>query len=230
MTGKIINWQYPGEEVNRILGADSYTIVDTAPKYNTTQNFNYTITAKAVISEDSPPPSASPSLPKKYRKGEIIEVVISGTWSGGIYEFKRITQAPNVNVELTYLERSGGNSQVAYCAKRTTIVIPYHNGKRVKSGSGSYTEPVVFGDFFDVICTPTSTAPRACIDSVVEECAFKIFDALGNVVYQRTEDVCPIAWEEDIQEECPPGTCEVECHGKICCYNSQGISIKSFTR
>ena len=230
MTGKIINWQYPGEEVNRILGADSYTIVDTAPKFNTTQNFNYTITAKAVISVSSPPPSAPPSLPRVYTEGQIITVTYSGFFSGGIYDFKKKINGLNVNVEVTYLERSGGNAQIANCAKRTREIIFNHNGRRVKSSAGSYIEPVVYGEFFDVICTPTTTAPRACINSVVDKCAFKVFDAQGNVVYQRTEDVCPIAWDEPLQEKCPPGTCEVECHGKICCYDSNGISIKSFTR
>ena len=184
----VVRWQYPGEEWQEIEG-DDYEIIDLVPKFNTTQDFNYTITAKAVIGESSPPPSAPASLPRVYLKGQIITVNITGDWSGGIYEFKRITQGLNVNVELTYLNRSGGNLQSGFCAKRTIIAIPFNNGKRVKSQAGSYTEPVVFGEFFDVICTPSSV-PKTCIDSVVDECLFKVLSD-GAVVHEETREDCP---------------------------------------
>lgn len=31
-------------------------------------------------------------------------------------------------------------------------------------------------------------------------------------------------------EKCPPGTCTVECNGVICCYDKNGISVKSFPK
>lgn len=31
-------------------------------------------------------------------------------------------------------------------------------------------------------------------------------------------------------EECPPGTCAVECNGHICCYDKNGISVFSFSK
>jgi hypothetical protein len=29
----------------------------------------------------------------------------------------------------------------------------------------------------------------------------------------------------DFKRICPPGTCEVNCSGHICCYNSEGIAV-----
>lgn len=77
--------------------------------------------------------------------------------------------------------------------------------------------------------------PANANDPLANACsthAIKIYDGNQDLIYQKTYDSPPefSRFICEPEEECPPGTCEVECHGKICCYNEQGISIKSFTR
>lgn len=183
-----IRWRYPGENWQEIE-ADDY-LIETEAKYNTTSNFNYTITAKARCSTSSPPPDVAPNTPRNYIAGQEITVNLVGGWSGAIYDFKKKINQTNANVELTYLERTGGNSTSGFCAKRTIELTPFHNGKRVKAVSGSFSEPVVYGDFYDIFCTPTQILPKNCINAIVNKCIFTITKK-GVIVHQETRSVCP---------------------------------------
>jgi hypothetical protein len=60
--------------------------------------------------------------------------------------------------------------------------------------------------------------------------------SFGYNPYQFITQICssvgcpPPSYEvicDDCCEKCPAGTCAIECGGQICCYNSQGISVKS---
>lgn len=57
---------------------------------------------------------------------------------------------------------------------------------------------------------------------------FTVTDAT-QTIYSRSANVCPIV---DIKcgESCPPGTCECDCRNVICCYNNNGILVKSFAK
>jgi hypothetical protein len=230
----IIEWQYPGKEKNKLIGADDYSVVKPW-KYDTTNDFNYTFTAKARCSTSSPPPGVAPSLPRNFVAGQEIVVFTTGTWSGPILGFEKFVNGTNVNGMLSYTNRSGGNATSGFCAPRTIEVIlsttsPSGGGSvRLKSVSGSFNEPVVYGDIYDVQFIPTTTPPRTCIVAVNNQCTFTVTKN-GQVVYQKTDSVCPVV-NYFCGEECPPGTCECTNGSTVCCYDtSTGKVVKSFTR
>lgn len=229
----IVEWQYPGEEKQRIVGVDDYSVKKDW-QFETTNNFNYTFTAKARCSTSSPPPGVAPNVPRAFVTGQEIEIFIIGSLPGPIYGTEKIVVSPNVNINITFLNRSGGNLAVADCAKRTIEQILYTRSAtgsavRVKSVAGSYSEPVVYGDFYDIKFVPTTTPPRACIAGVANSCIFTITQN-GNVVYQKIRDVCPIVTYA-CGEQCPDGSCECTNGSTVCCYDpSTGRVVKSFTR
>jgi hypothetical protein len=329
-----IRWRYGNEPWQEIIGADDYSIAQKQ-QYETSNNYNYTFKAKARCSTSSPPPGVAPNVPRNFVADQEIVVYTIGTYQGPIYDVKKIINANNVNLNITYLQRSDGNATVANCAERTIEQIlrtdsPSSSSTvRVKSVSGSYNEPVVYGDIYDIQFIPTTTPPRACIVGVVDQCTFKVFKN-GQIVHQETRSVCPevekiscrlsnvrqsiridkvpylnrvevIPWAYDVRfglladsdnyglllskkpipsnalniynnsvtsiipndfisitntpesgfnliqqiesapgcpppefevicdcqcQTCPDGTCPIECHGHICCYNDYGVSIK----
>lgn len=185
-----IRWRYGSEPWQEIL-ADDYSAQQVF-KYDTTSNFNYTFTAKARCKTSSPPPDAAPNVPRNYVSGQIIEVTTIGLWSGGIYSVETVV-SNNINLDilLTYLERTGGNLTIADCAPRTIQLIPHHNGKRLKTVEGSYSEPVVHNELFDIKFIPSPTSfPRNCINTIVNNCTFKVFKN-GQTVYQEVRPTCP---------------------------------------
>lgn len=52
----------------------------------------------------------------------------------------------------------------------------------------------------------------------------KLESPLGATLFPR------VCWDCEGDEKCPPGTCEVRCGNHICCYNSQGISVKRINK
>jgi hypothetical protein len=191
-----VRYRYPGEDWQEIVGADDYS-VNIDWQYETTNNFNYTFKAKARCSTSSPPPGVAPSVPRNFVAGQEIEVFTIGTYSGPIYgvEKKIVDNGSNVNVDITFLERTGGNLTAGICAKRVLNQIlrtstSTGSSVRVKNVSGSYSEPVVYGDIYDIKFTPTTTPPRACINGITNECTFKVFKQ-DAIIHQETRSVCP---------------------------------------
>ena len=106
-------------------------------------------------------------------------------------DLKKKINGENLNVQLTYLERYDASLKNARCAKNTIEVTPFHNGRRIKAVSGSFNEPVVYGDFYDIIATPVENDyPLECRNSIVNQCEFKVFKN-GQIVHQETRAVCP---------------------------------------
>jgi hypothetical protein len=191
-----VRYRYPGEDWQEIVGADDYS-VNIDWQHETTNNFNYTFKAKARCSTSSPPPGVAPSVPRNFVAGQEIEVFTTGIYSGPIYsvEKKIVDNGSNVNVDITFLERTGGNSTAGICAKRVLDQILRTSSStgssvRVKNVSGSYREPVVYGDIYDIQFTPTTTPPRACINGITNECTFKVFKQ-DAIIHQETRSVCP---------------------------------------
>lgn len=53
----------------------------------------------------------------------------------------------------------------------------------------------------------------------------------GELIYSRTASIAPTVTTECVAfQQCPPNTCEVICSDTICCYNSNGIAVESFTK
>jgi hypothetical protein len=57
-------------------------------------------------------------------------------------------------------------------------------------------------------------------------CDLKITDSRGLIYQKAFDNACPTVTVECSDERCPPGTCEVDCHGHKCCYNAQGNVVK----
>ena len=79
--------------------------------------------------------------------------------------------------------------------------------------------------FFDweAVIDP-AVAYRPCLNTLPENCTLEFYNNLAQKVYSRTEEVCPIV--EEIIEQCPIGTCEVDCGSHICCYDNNGYPVQ----
>lgn len=323
----VIRWRYPNEDWQKITG-DDYTIEDRSPKYNTVASRSYKIKGKAVCIKRSPP-ARYKTLPLQFQAGEVIEVYISGNWSGGIYNWELIENGVNCNSNLTYLEHTSYNTISSFCRERTIELIVFTRNKsdnnvRCKASGESTYEPILnLKSLHDIECIEQSTSPSPCRNDIPSECLFTVFSQ-DEIVHQETRDVCPEVekipcrlsdeykeikiekvpylssiqvirfgrdaekvkfvpyplpnvyaipnecwniyrqeiWDllpegnpRDVEpvfgdyiaqicsapgcprpeyevicncdEKCPPGTCEIQCGNVICCYNDEGIAVKS---
>ena len=236
---KIFYWQYPGEQINRIIGAENYDISGGEPDFEYAGRKNYTIRAKARVLYNCPPDGDYAGI--YYVAGEEIELFTVARFSAPIFSVEVDLSQSNVIWLITFTEAQGGNLQGGFCKKRTISVNPFtakpnvHSGA-VLSNSKAFRQPaarVFYNPHSDKITDGTfwleehSTIPKSCLDGLPLECVFTIYSG-GEKVYSRTEKKCPEVWEE--YQECPKGTCAVNCHGKVCCYNSQGISVHSYLK
>lgn len=62
--------------------------------------------------------------------------------------------------------------------------------------------------------------------NIPQECTFTVTKN-GQVVHNETRDVCP---EVITANQCPEGTCTVDCVTHYCCYGSDGTSVHSFEK
>lgn len=240
MSNKVIYWQYPGEELNRIIGADSFIIEPKKPMFEYAKRRGYIIRAKAVVAADVPPRGEKRG--EDYGKFEVIDVHTLGYWDAPIWSVVPDYNSLNVHWNITYTQSTQTNSFSAFCKEKTIRIIPRTRKDGVYSGAvlrtgGYYDQPGILNrlgvpgeinGFFDwKIREEESRDALFCRNELPQRCIFRVYDR-GIIVYEREEVVCPIAWEE--VPECPPGTCPVDCHGKVCCYNSQGISVYSYLK
>lgn len=56
----------------------------------------------------------------------------------------------------------------------------------------------------------------------------RITDTTGEIFNKEFEEEPDVKVE--CSEECPAGTCEVDCGDRYCCYNSEGIAVKSIKK
>lgn len=63
-------------------------------------------------------------------------------------------------------------------------------------------------------------------DNPPSTCDLKITDVRGLIYQKAFDNACPTVSVECSDDTCPPGTCEVDCHGHKCCYNAQGNVVK----
>lgn len=90
---------------------------------------------------------------------------------------------------------------------------------------GSYLDPAF--ESFRVV--RTDQQPDNCGNPTSEnKYKFEVTDAT-RTIYSRIANTCPIV-NIKCGESCPLGTCECDCGTVICCYNDNGISVKSFAK
>ena len=221
-----IYWKYPGEEVNRYLGADSYDLQQLAPKYGTELGKNYTVRGKAVCIKRTPPEQYD-HLPVVFYPGQVINVYLIGEWLGGIYDWKLKVNGQNMDSDLTYIAQGSCNLYSCICLPRTIQAIVYSadggSNVRCRANGISLSAPIIGVDtLHDIQPIYHSDAYRYCRNKVPDTCTFTVTKD-GQIVYSRESPDCPEVWTE--QPTCPPGTCEVKCGNHICCYNSLGVPI-----
>lgn len=77
--------------------------------------------------------------------------------------------------------------------------------------------------------TITNIVPLKAESGNCTKCFFKAF-LNGALIYEEARSVCPEVELINQSEQCPPGTCQVDCGSVYCCYGSDGIAVSSFAK
>ena len=241
MSNKVFHWQYPDEAENRILRASRYDLIDrTQVLFTHPERHAFKVFAKARVNGRFPPAITDPPAPQILASGEEVEAFTVGGYRVPIYSAKANYEAEkNVRVEISYSGRSGGNIYADYCIQVTQVVPMYVRYTRPGSSYSSsttlikelsnYASPgmdtdIGFYDFrFELM---PNSVPRPCLNEVTS-CTLEFYSS-DELVYERTESVCPSVWSEE--KVCPPGTCKVDCGNHYCCYDLQGNPVKTISK
>ena len=216
---KIIEWQYPDEALNRILGASSYT-TDKQPGQCDT---SYLIKGRAPYNglgycgadyQTDP----TPIYPFSAR--------IQGKFKGlkrTLFE-NRTKYGTNPNGSCNPFVRSGTIDFWYSYIDYEGLEDPYRNGTGLIYFYDNWRETFDRGELIVIDSIERS-------DGLADDCGDCTFTIYSNeaVVYQQINESCPTV-DEYCDNKCPPNTCEVECGNLICCYDSNGKAIKKFSK
>lgn len=124
------------------------------------------------------------------------------------------TQSPNIN-----------NRKVA-------LVIRANNqSTNVIGGSGGVCmaiwEPTLY-NIFSVNIVRVDGKPDNCAPPTENQCKFIVSDNSG-IIYTQTTAQCPTNVTATCGKQCPPNTCECRHGNRVCCYDSNGIPVLTFT-
>ena len=241
MSSKVFHWQYPGEEENRILRASNYELIDrTQVLFTHPERYAFKIFAKARINGRFPPADTDPVQDEILADNEEVEVFSTNNFRVPIYYAKTDYSAENnVQMEVSYSGRNGGSLYADYCTQDTKIFPIFTRYTNPSNGQESSTtlskEPSThfnpgmrtdigfYGYRFEIV---PNSVPRPCLNEVTS-CTLEFYSD-SQLVYERTESVCPSVWEG--VSECPPGTCQVECGAHYCCYDFNGYAVTSIPK
>jgi hypothetical protein len=199
-----IEWQYTGEEKQRIEGADSYT---TELLQNIALNTSYQLVYRQPI--------ISGGQLQGWNSNE--STTSLGTFNGiSNWRMRFVLNGGAVvltNPFCTFFNGDPGisNRQCQIYCDITSQGIT--TNKLIGSSFGSWGLRV----------QPSNAALRS------QSCYFKVFKN-GAVVYQRSESTCPTV-TYFCGDQCPEGTCQCDCGTEICCYDTTtGKAVKSFKK
>jgi hypothetical protein len=207
-----IEWQYAGEDKQRILGADNYSLETMKGKcpvpYHVFGQYislndpycgyrAYWRTASAVIGS-----SVLSYIPQK--------VLSSQEWVLPLSAGNAMSIRP-ISFEL-YFAKNLANS----------IGQIFDNpGGCINTSSPAYGRRL---DLASIDIIRVDGQPDNCGD-----CVFKVTKN-NVVVYQKATPVCPTV-THTCGEQCPPGTCQCDCGSVVCCYDTvTGKAVKSFRK
>lgn len=200
----IIKWQYPGEDLNQILGADNYSIGMVKGQCNT----SYLV--KGMYASNSMNYCQTPLINTNWQlnvPGKVHGIASRYFRTDDRYSCPNFTRiVGKIDVYQAYLSHGSNPSNfaldVTYFADHTT--------------AGSVVT------ITDII--RTDGQPDNC-----GGCALKIFKG-SQTVYSRVEPTCPTVTYA-CGDECPPGTCQCDCGSMVCCYDTKtGKAVKSFRK
>lgn len=203
----IIEWQYAGEEKQRIIKADNYAIeqeigkcpVEYLVQIKMARNrINYCQTPQLINDWSRKVIGPVNGLGAKYVRTE-------DRYSCPNYS----AYVGKVNLYLSYLS-AGQNSKNT--SEQIYEVIQFY-------------EPHTVNDVAKIVSiTRTDGQPDNC-----GNCIFTITKN-GSIVYQKTTPQCPTV-NVVCDEQCPPGTCQCDCGSMVCCYDTTtGKAVKNFRK
>ena len=217
-TKLIVEWQYPGEEKNRIIKADNYSVIRTESQCAVTYNLKYqTINQQGILDTN-----------KTYSTSGVM---------GPIYAWGLTRTFQNQVALGLKQDYCGINSNPECGATRPYQKWFYHRGGKQDINKNPLPTGTVNGYTFSNLgsgwgfklfdLARSDGQPDNCGDYI-----FKILNKEGQVVYQRTDFVSPaISHYCQNDESCPFGTCECTNGSTVCCYDTKtGKVVKSFTR
>lgn len=264
-----IEWQYTGEEKQRIEGADDYSITPVYP-FATLYNWEFEISkvisvSKSVFFSNPLGCGGINRLHHECNEGarrtnllldsnKKVSSVYAPIYKYRVDEFYQNLHpcAPTgaTNNPANYCTFSKGYKKIEllchgsfgnYSASPVWITAYYDNrpnlpGTLLQVPFGT-EQPVIYNQssntyvglipggydwsYFRFIPPNPNNKPTSCLFS-----AFKNNQA----VYQKTKTTCPIV-TYFCGEQCPPGTCECEGGGIVCCYDTTtGKAVKSFAK
>ena len=213
----VIKWQYSGEEENRIIGADDYSI---------TEQKNYCPGIRYKLN---------------YSRAIILNGTLSG-WTNFSTELPSSVQgkAPYTNIRLT-AQGIEPPYDVQYYYGTPIFHWAFQNQGLKPNGSRSRTYQIILNSTNQqnqIILNSSTSGVR--IDSIepVDSQAIcpssKVFNVIkdNKIVYSKINAIAPtVSHYCQDDNECPPGTCECTNGSTVCCYDTKtGKVVKSFTR
>ncbi len=196
-TPPLVRWRYSEEEPWQEIVGDDYQIEDDSPQFEFTGRRKYQIRAKAIVDGRVPITPPYGHLPTKYADGELIEVFTTGTYTAPIFSVKPNYSAEhNLNFEIVYTSKNGGNVYLDYCEKRTVVVPAFTVKEGVFSGVARYTTPTASTPaintligLFDYELVDMGEA-NPCINDLPFECTLKIY-LKGELIHEEVNNTCP---------------------------------------
>jgi hypothetical protein len=200
-----IEWQYPGEDKQRILGADDYNLEQVN---NLSANGTYKLIYQEAI----------------IRNGHFQGWNNNAYWSGSFIYNGIESYCLYVNVYPFFCIPFDsdsiwiGNPNIPANKPRSRSY-----GVRIWSQGVAYDRLLAFSSGLKLIDFELqgTQSPKYCRLNITKN---------GELVYRRRNSVCPTV-TYFCGETCPPGTCQCDCGTEVCCYDTAtGKAVKSFKK
>lgn len=221
-----IEWQYTGEEKQRIIKADSYSLTENRICPGVPHLFYY---RTAIIDRTN--------CVLQGWSGQFTSQGWAGNTSPAFTNFRLysgdvlIASAPTVAGWAANLEKP-------FWSHRTNVGnvcgenVPNHGTSRffLYCDSAIGTNHLLLNSTArGILMSGFQPDPNADLSACQNQCVFTVTKN-GQTVYTKTRSICPTV-THFCGEQCPPGSCECTCGTGICCYHpTTGAVVKSFTR
>lgn len=216
---KIIEWQYPGEERKRIIGAASYTKERVPGQCNT-----------AYIVKGRQPRNGLGYCGADWQTNPNILYPFEVRTTGKILGLKRILHSERRRVDT----KPDGSCNPYKDAGRIDFHFCYIDYEGIEDPYRSNTGLIYFydnwRDRFDrgELVYIDSIERRDGLADECGDCVFTIYKE-DKVLLEVISEKCPSV-DEYCADECPPGTCQCEKKDRICCYDSTGKVVKQIMK